>query len=152
MILGIRGKCFDARENSRYVHKSTYVDIDIKERTRKKSTRPSNKSGRVSPRTFHPAFSLALVAVLFPPPFSLAMVTKYLPFLFFLHFASILTVLKFSGGGGGGRVIVLTSIFYILLQPLNAPTANVTSNQVSRGIYSNSRVLSRERNMCAVLN
>lgn len=49
---------------NRYLHRNTYVDI----RGRGKSTRASNKSGRVSLHTFHPAFSPTAAALFASPP------------------------------------------------------------------------------------
>lgn len=54
---------------NRYLHRNTYVDI----RGRGKSTRASNKSGRVCLHTFHPAFSPTAAALFASSPPSLCL-------------------------------------------------------------------------------
>lgn len=105
-------------------------------RARKKSTRASNKSGslpRAYPSTLSfqrqsPPFSRTVRPLPLPPPRA-AIATNYLTFLFFPG------RLIFKSPRRGA--IVLTSIFYISLQPLNALNRRCrlpTQPGIARGI------------------
>lgn len=106
-------------------------------RARKKYTGFSNKSGRVSLHTFHPAYFSPTATALFAGPPSLCSLLsrkgyKLLLVSLFLTSSCSRAVPFLSPRRGA---IVLTSIFYISLQPLNALTADIASNnRASRGI------------------
>lgn len=148
-----------------YVHEDTHVGT----RERRKSTRASNKSGAQSlPRTFRPTFSPATI------PISAAATALFrrthLAFLLPPHAPPLplpqrlQTTSRFSFSLARARspplypcpsflsprrgAIVLTSIFYISLQPLNALTADATFNpgyHVASRVYTSVDVRFRAR-------
>lgn len=128
---------------NRYLHRNTYVDI----REWGKSTRASNKSGRISLSLslslWYFPFLFTAAALFAGPPslcpflslkgYKLALVSLFLAYSHAHRLSIPRGTVPFLSPRRGA--IVLTSIFYISLQPLNALTADIASNnQASRGI------------------